>query len=205
MTTHRDVRLGSGREASLDPRATTEVSFPRDALTHGHADRADDIAAVYDACHGPLFGYLASLTHDVGVAEELLQEAFVRLVALTRRGTPPAEPRAWLYTVATNLVISRSRRRAIVGRWIHRLRPLDHDTIVEAPEETVIRRERHDVLSTALAKLPADARAALLLAAEGFSGREIAVAIGKSEGATRNLLWRSRLALRERLEQGDVP
>ena len=74
--------------------------------------------------------------------------------------------------------------------------------MVEAPEETALRRERHDDLSNALASLPADARAALLLAAREFSGQEIARAIGKSDGATRSLLWRSRLALRERLEQG---
>jgi RNA polymerase sigma factor (sigma-70 family) len=178
------------------------VSFRRDAVSPQPSAHANAVAAVYDACHAPLYGYLASLTHDPGVAEEFVQEAFVRLVAASRRGAMPDDPRAWLYAVSTNLVIGRSRRRAIVGRWIHRLRPLEHDQVVEAPEETALRRERHDDLSNALASLPADARAALLLAAEGFSGREIARAIGKSDGATRSLLWRSRLALRVRLEHG---
>ena len=49
-----------------------------------------------------------------------------------------------------------------------------------------------------------DARVALLLAAHGFSGREVADALGRSELATRSLICRARLRLRERLDGTEV-
>jgi len=52
-------------------------------------------------------------------------------------------------------------------------------------------------------ELAPDARVALLLAAQGFSGREIAETIGRSEIATRTLMCRARLDLRRRLEAAD--
>lgn len=166
--------------------------------------RMDAVAAVYDDCHRDLFGYAASLTRDTTAAEDLVHEAFARLVRETSAGRSPDDPHAWLYTVCTNLAISRSRRRAIVERWRHlvgRVAPTDAD---EAAEETVVRRERHVELARALATLPTEHRAALLLAADGFSGREIASIIGRSEGATRNILWRARLALKKQLEGGGL-
>lgn len=163
----------------------------------------DAVAAVYDEHHAELFGYAASLTRDRSAAEDLMHEAFARLVHEHARGRSPDDPRAWLYRVCTNLAISGSRRRAITARWQHLLgqvRPSDAD---EAAEATVVRRERHAELTRALGSLPTEHRAALLLAAEGFSGREVAAILDRSEGATRTILWRARSSLKDRLE-GDV-
>jgi DNA-directed RNA polymerase specialized sigma24 family protein len=63
-----------------------------------------------------------------------------------------------------------------------------------------LRAEQESELHAALAELPPDGRAALLLAAQGFDGREIAASIGRTEGATRTLLCRSRVRLRLVLE-----
>jgi DNA-directed RNA polymerase specialized sigma24 family protein len=54
-------------------------------------------------------------------------------------------------------------------------------------------------LHRALAALPTEARMALLLATDGHSGTEVATLMGRSEGATRTLLWRARRELRERM------
>lgn len=160
------------------------------------------VADAYDAHHESLYAYVATLTRDRGAAEEMVQDAYARLVAVSREGRPPDEPRAWLYAVCTNLAVTRSRRRAIAGRWRHLLAPRDDELTDEAAEDSVLRRERNKEMRVALATLPGEHRAALLLAADGFSGREIAAILGRSEGATRNILWRSRLALRDRLGRG---
>jgi DNA-directed RNA polymerase specialized sigma24 family protein len=60
----------------------------------------------------------------------------------------------------------------------------------------MLRRETNSALLAALATVPSDARAALLMAAQGFSGREIAEAIGRSEMATRTMMFRAREKLR---------
>ncbi len=71
---------------------------------------------------------------------------------------------------------------------------------VESPESDVLEREGRSALEAAVAALPTDARTALLLSAEGFNGDEIAVAIGRTNAATRTLLTRARVRVRLALE-----
>ncbi len=66
-----------------------------------------------------------------------------------------------------------------------------------------MRSERHDIVQRALARLPIDDRTRLLLSAHGFAGRDIAEVLGRSEGATRTLLTRARVRLRERVLELD--
>jgi DNA-directed RNA polymerase specialized sigma24 family protein len=69
----------------------------------------------------------------------------------------------------------------------------------EGPEAELIERERRSDLDAVLGELGVDARTALVLAANGFNGLEIAEAIGRTGNATRTLMCRARLQLRERL------
>jgi RNA polymerase sigma-70 factor (ECF subfamily) len=141
------------------------------------------------------------MTRDPEAAEDLLQEAFLRLVKEARAGRMPDEPRAWLYRVAANAAIDRGRRGAALARFLPRLFSCDEP---EAPEASAIRAERDAELHAALAHLSADRRAALLLAARGFSGAEVARVLDRSEGATRTLLCRARLELRAELDPAEV-
>ncbi len=68
------------------------------------------------------------------------------------------------------------------------------------PEVAYLVHERDADLGIALGELGEDARTALLMAANGFNGMEIAEAIGRSGNATRTLMCRSRLQLRHRLD-----
>jgi RNA polymerase sigma-70 factor (ECF subfamily) len=151
------------------------------------------VLALYDDLSADLHGYALAIARDPGTAEDLVQESFLRLLAEHRRGRPPSDPRAWVFRVCTNLVRSRFRRRVVADR--HRS-DLASRELAESAESTVIRSVEHRQLRDALGSLPVEVRMALMLSAEGFTGREIARAIGRSEGATRNLLWRGRLELR---------
>lgn len=59
-----------------------------------------DFEALYVTHFGPLSGYLLSLVGDPGVAVDLAQEAFTRLLS---RWRSVRDPRAWVFFVATNL------------------------------------------------------------------------------------------------------
>ena len=72
-------------------------------------------------------------------------------------------------------------------------------------DDEIIRGETRREVWAALATLPVDARTALMLAAHGFSGREVAAALGRSELATRSLICRARLRLREQVGGIEVP
>ena len=74
----------------------------------------------------------------------------------------------------------------------------------ESPEANVVRRERTGTIERALGRLPADARLAMLLSSQGFHGEEIAAAIGRSHAATRTLLTRARIQLRQDLAGEDL-
>lgn len=166
------------------------------AASSAAVDRADLVASLYDAHGDELYGYLCRYCGRGDTAEDLLQETFLRLVREVRAGRTPDQPRAWLYRVATNLATSRGRRLSVVARTLRRLRAPEPEP---SPEPVVIGREARDELLSALARLGGDARSALLLSAQGFSGAEIATFIHRTPLATRSLLLRARLAVRKQL------
>lgn len=173
-----------------------------DAADVHRAAQADAmVVAAWADHHDEIYAFLVRTTRDPSVAEDLLQEAFLRLTREVRAGRSPDTIRAWLYRVGANLATSRGRRISVALRSLVKLgsaagpaRTEDH------PEATYLQSEGRTSLLGALADLAPDARAALLLSAEGFTGAEIAAAIGRSENATRTLLCRTRVRVRSRLE-----
>jgi RNA polymerase sigma-70 factor, ECF subfamily len=162
------------------------------------------VVSAWDAYHAEVYAFLLDATRDRAVAEDLVQEAFTRLLGEARSGRMPEQPRPWLYRVAANLAVSRVRRVLSARRWFDRVGvpQLRSAQQIPSPEDALVRRETSGELAHMLDALRPDARTALLLAAEGFSGREIATAIGRSEDATRTLMCRARLQLRRQLETG---
>lgn len=161
-------------------------------------------AAVADAFadhNREIFSFALHGTRSTEAAEDVTQETFFRLLCEIGDGRRPDNVRAWLYRVSGNLVVSRGRRQTVAGRWLTAIARTDVAT--DTPEKVTIGREAHRGLVSALATLPRDARVGLLMAAQGFSGREAAAAIGRSEPATRTMLCRSRRKLRQLLEQPD--
>ncbi len=160
-----------------------------------------ELSDLYLQYRGEILAFLVPMTRDHEVAEDVLQDAFIRLIREARAGRMPDNVRAWLYRVAANLAISRGRRVATWLRIVPRL--LDRDE-PPRPEAEFLQHERDAELHAALGRLRPDGRAALLLAAQGFNGHEIATLIGRSEPATRTLLYRSRIELRHLAEAAEV-
>jgi RNA polymerase sigma-70 factor, ECF subfamily len=157
---------------------------------------ADLIAAIYDAHQRELFSFALRSSRDREVAEDLVHESFVRLIVEIEAGRQPTNTRAWLYRVIANLAVSRARRASVAQKQLGEL--LDRRT-EGGPEPLILEHERRSTIEAVLAELGEDARTALLMAANGFNGIEIAEVIGRSGNATRSLMCRARLQLRERL------
>ena len=178
-------------------------------------DRDDDVrlmlafAAGDEAAFAALFERcLERLVREAATAEELVQEAFVRVHRARESYRPEARFSTWLFRIATHLAwneLRRPRRRA----------PHESADAEEAPplaaegtpiDELVHARRVSAEVEVALAALPERQRAALWLAAvEGQSYAEVAAAIGTSEKAVKALVHRARAALAEalaRLEGG---
>ena len=141
-----------------------------------------------------LRGYLLRRTRDPARAEDLLQETFLRLIQECNADRVPREMRAWLYRVAHNALVSDARRSASALKATERLaaRPVDEPD----PEDEAVRRDEVARVREAVEALHPAGRQALRLAAAGYASREIAVALGRSDLASRALLHRSRLTVR---------
>ena len=65
---------------------------------------------LFERWGGPLFHYLDRMLRDTGAAEELVQEAFLRVFSARDRYRPEARFSTWLYRIATNLALNELRR-----------------------------------------------------------------------------------------------
>ena len=159
---------------------------------------AEFVAGIYDGHQRELFTFALRSCRDREAAEDLVQEAFMRLIVEIEAGRTPLMVRAWLYRVVANLAVSRGRRASVAQRQAG---ALVSDGSVDGPELTYLEQERNTDLDVLLGELGPDARTALLMAASGFNGMEIAEAIGRSANATRAMMCRARLRLRHRIER----
>ncbi|MFL5667822.1 MAG: RNA polymerase sigma factor [Chloroflexota bacterium] len=172
------------------------------ATTAPRIDTADLIASTYDAHQRELYSFALRATHDPEIAGDLLHEAFTRLIVEVEAGRTPDNIRAWLYRVITNLIVSAGRRATVARRQLGALMNEEIDT---GPEPAYLAQERRSDLEIALAELGEAERTALIMAANGFKGIEIAEAIGRSSNATRTMMCRSRVHLRQRLGSTGSP
>jgi RNA polymerase sigma-70 factor (ECF subfamily) len=163
----------------------------------GDTDAFDAVHALFNA---RLFGFLARLAGNRDVAQDLLEETWLRFVAHADRFEPDTRLGPWLFAVARNLHISYCRSRAVemshaeagIGLW---------PAIAPAsPFEHAVGHEFERRLEAAIAGLPVGFREVLLLVGvEGLRPAEAAVVCGVSPEALRQRLKRARALLQHRL------
>ena len=150
----------------------------------------DSFRGFYDRTARTLRAYLARVTGDGALADDLLQEAYYRFLRARGNYEGEAHRRNALFRIATNLVYD-SRRRA-------RVAPLIDAPGLEIADrhDTAGATERAADLRTAMARLKPRERALLWLAyAQGSSHKEIAESLGLRTASVKLLLFRARRRL----------
>jgi RNA polymerase sigma-70 factor (TIGR02957 family) len=158
-------------------------------------------AADYEEFRPLMFSIAYRMTGSVSDAEDIVQEAFLRLTRALRDGASITSPKAYLATVTTRLAIShlrsaRVRREAYVGPWLPE--PLVTDELSPGPApDPAERAEMSDSLSMAFLVLleslsPAERAVFLLREVFGYDYPEIAEITGKSEPNCRQIFVRAR-------------
>lgn len=153
----------------------------------GMGGRGDaEYEAAFKRLQPSLYRYLLRLTGDPDLAEDLAQEAFVRLLD---HDLPEAEIRPWIFAVATNLVRDAARTRERRRRLLQER----GERTGQAPpaDERVERAERIASVRAALEQLSERDRTLLLLREEGFKYAEIADVIGVVPGSVGTLVARA--------------
>lgn len=173
------------------------MNTSRTAKTERLLTDVGHVSEAYEAWAPELRRYATSRTHDPAAAEDVVQEAFIRLAIQARSSRSPTNPKAWLYRVVLNLIISGLRRAEVARRRSPEL-AID-DVLADSTEAVILTSERNHALMAVLQILSAAGRTSLLLAAQGYTGREIAAVLGRSEAATRTISCRARKVVRREL------
>ena len=154
-----------------------------------------DLDALFRAHATPLLRLALVLTGDRALAEELVQEAFVRLHRATTPPAPGAEL-AYLRRTVMNLSHSHHRHLRVVRRT-----PSPDPIDVVAAELDAVRRDGQRQVADAVRGLPARQRDCVVLRYYAdLTDVEIADALGIRAGSVKTHLHRARAALANRLE-----
>lgn len=161
------------------------------------AGDADAFAVLYEEFVTPLYRYIYARVRERDDAEDITQTAFIKAWDAVR--TRPIENAfaPYLFTIARNLIIDRSRRRAIEP--VSREDAPDVADIRPSPLALAIAGEEYRALEHALEELPDLQREAVLLRAfADMPYEEIANTLGKKESAVRQLYSRGVRTLKEK-------
>jgi RNA polymerase sigma-70 factor (ECF subfamily) len=168
--------------------------------------RQGDLAAfddVYTAYNARLFAFLVRLSRHRDVAEDLLEETWLRLVKHARRLRADTRLGAWLFTVARNLHVSYARSRVLedtASASLMALWPIGVERT--SPFEAAAATELERRIERALASMPLAAREVLLLVGvAGLDPSDAADVCGITPEALRQRLHRARETLSKALDR----
>jgi RNA polymerase sigma-70 factor, ECF subfamily len=168
--------------------------------------RAGDTEAfglLYDHYQPSVYRFLYYRTRSVALAEDLTSETFLR--ALRNMNGFRWQGRdlgAWLMTIARNLTTDHYK----AGRTRLEMTTEDmslHDDATDGPEDAVLEGITHEILLGALAELPTEQRECIIMRfLQGLSIAETAAALGRSEGAVKQLQLRGVRNLAKLMPEG---
>jgi RNA polymerase sigma-70 factor (ECF subfamily) len=150
----------------------------------------DTFRAFYDRTARGVWAYLARVTGDRQMADDLLQEAFYRFLRADSTHDSESHRRNSLYRIATNLARDARRRNLI---RIPSVVTGDDIERVAGGGDNAVATERQADVSRAMSRLKPRERAMLWLAyAEGATHREIAEVLGVGTESMKSMLFRAR-------------
>lgn len=166
--------------------------------------------AILDKYHSPLINFFYRFVGDKIEAEDLAQEAFLRIYRYRHNYKPKAKLSTWIYCIAKNIALNELRRRAT-----HRAASLEEtidaedseikiqfaDTTQNLPSQELEKKELENIIKKAIDSLPIHQKTAIILRRfEEFSYEEIAQIMKCSISAVKSLLNRAKENLKEKLK-----
>lgn len=186
--------IAGNNDSSMLP-AALDIPTLGDESTLG--DR-EQILRFYREMRVSLYSYLVCVGLRPQDADDILQDAFLRLHRQIRSGEHISEPRAWLFRVARNLSLNlcRDQRRLVyaadpyMDTQLREPHHHDHD-----PEAHYLKKEALLRLDAGIARLTEQQQHCIHLRAQGLRYREIASILGVSVSSAAELLQRAIVRL----------
>ncbi|MFQ2366237.1 sigma-70 family RNA polymerase sigma factor [Aeromonas enteropelogenes] len=160
------------------------------------ADKQTKFEALVHALHGDLYRYAYWLTRDPAVAEDLVQETFLRAWKAIDTLLDDKAAKSWLITILRRENARRFERKQfdLVDLDEH---PQTHPDTLHSEQEM-----EHEWLRRHIGRLPEEYQEPLLLqVVGGFSGDEIAEMLGLNKNTVMTRLFRARNQIKEAMEQ----
>jgi len=159
----------------------------------------DAFAAFYERSARPLWAYLARVSADPALADDLMQESFVRFLCAAHPADGEVASRRYLFRIATNLLRDHWRKRRTTA-----IDDIPEDLFATA--SAAPQSDTQAMLGPAMAQLrPRDRQLLWLAYAEGYSHREIAEVTGLASASIRLLLFRARRKAASLLRKEPAP
>ncbi len=163
----------------------------RDLVASAKAGDRAAFEELVSQTHRRVYTLAYRLVGDRAEAEDVAQEAYLRMFRGLAGFREEARFETWMYRIVANCAVSALRSRGRFGDVVP-----DEDLDLPAPEQTEQQTLDSDELSRALAQLPEGQRVALILKdVYGLSCREIGDELGVEEGAVKVRLHRARKRL----------
>jgi RNA polymerase sigma-70 factor, ECF subfamily len=156
----------------------------------------DEFAAFYDRSAKPLWAYLARTSGDPALADDLVQESFIRFLTCSPALDGEVACRRYLFRIASNLLRDHWRRHRTVSIE-------DLPAELSAAPDLCAQSDSRLTLSPALAQMrPRDRQLLWLAHAENYSHREIAEITGLAAASIRLMLFRARRQMSRLITKG---
>lgn len=158
---------------------------------------------LYAATSSKLFGIILRITRDRALAEDVLQETFVRIWRnASRYEAASGRPVTWMASIARNASIDAVRQRQAQAR---RFDDADDDILASVPDSaaSAVHPTEREALRDCLGRLEEEQRACVLAAyLDGRSREELAERFARPVGTIKTWLHRGLAKLRECLDNG---
>lgn len=190
-----------GRSPHMDCHGRREMHQESDSTLIARAkENTEEFSLLYERYVGNIYNYIYYRTGNHHDTEDLTARTFYRALKHFPRYVDRGAPfSAYLYRIAHNMVANWHRdrsRRQIIPLDETMLRALRKDEPASVAEE----KDEQDTLLQAVRRLPSDRQQLLILKfVDQMSNAEIALVMGRTEGAIKSLYHRTLVALRQDL------
>jgi RNA polymerase sigma-70 factor (ECF subfamily) len=169
-----------------------------DLVFRGRNGEMAALEALYGMFKGPVFGLLYRYAQNPTVAEDLLQDVFLKVFRNMPSVRDAATFPGWVFRIAVNTAYSHLRQKKVQNE---KLVPLgDLEGRLEEPGAEPVERDLQGPLEEAIQGLAPRLRSVFVMHdVQGYKHEEIARALGCAVGTSKSQLFKARIKVRDRL------
>jgi RNA polymerase sigma-70 factor (family 1) len=152
----------------------------------------------FDTYYSPIRNYLYYKTGDIDLADDLIQEVFMKLWEI--RGSIKSETvKSLLYTIATNLIRNHAKHKKVVYNFIDK--NAQNNVSDDAADLNILQQEFNEKLQKVLSEVPEKCRAVFLMnRIEGLTYNEIAERLDLTAKAIEKRMHQALSVIKEKIQ-----